>query len=358
MRIAATIAVAVAAAAQARPLTVTNLGTLAGSNSAGYKVNMGAVAVGASDMYTAQPRGFRWAAGVGMTSLGSTTRAAHNISNTGIIVGVGEVNGLSSAFAWQYGSLTTLSVPGGFMGMTYPNRAAFGVNNAGDVVGDMFGVNGSAGGPGSVGVIWSGAPTGQGWTLWGAGIPLPLTHAAEINAFRVVAGYNGGMAATYNVQTGTYTALGTLGGGASQAHAINNMGRVVGCAQTANGQWQAFIWSPGAGIANLGAAAQLGAFQSVAWDISENNIVVGEFNAGNSPRAFVWNNGVMIDLNTLIGANSGWVLEQAFGIGGTGIIVGKGTYLGEDRGWMINLNQGGGTNSTPVAGGSPTLIRR
>ncbi len=346
MKIAAAIALAVAAlAAQARPLTVTNLGTLTGSNSWGYKVNGGWQAVGASDMFTSQAQGFRWVTGNGIASLGANTRAGHNISNTGIIVGEGIGPFFStSAFKWQNNILTTLP---SLNPSILPNCAAFGVNNAGDAVGDCWVANGYAGGMNSFGVLWK---SGGGVTQ------LPLTHAAEINMWGVVAGYNGTMAATWNTQTNTYTALGTLGGGLSKGYAINNMGRVVGYSETTSGQWHAFIWVPNQGMTNLGAETQFGSIQSYDWDISESNLVVGEFSSVNGPRAFVWNSGVMTDLNTLIAPNSGWVLEKAYGIGGSGIVVGKGKFNGQDRAWMINLNEGQPNIKTIAIQGSPTYV--
>lgn len=343
--VAVTVAAA-AAATQARPLTVTNLGTLSGSNSWGYKVNMASHAVGASDMFTSSAQGFRWVPGNGISSLGSSTRAGHNISNTGIVVG--EAVGpffATSAFRWQNNTLTTLP---SLNATILPNCAAFGVNNLGDAVGDCWVQNGYAGGVNSFGVLW---PAGGGV------VQLPLTHAAEINHWGVVAGYNGTMAATWNTQTNTYTALGTLGGNLSKAYAINNLGRVAGYSADANGQWHAFLWSPNGGMINLGAANTFGSVQSYAWDISDTNLVVGEFSTTSGPRAFVWNNGVMTDLNTLIAPNSGWVLEKAYGIGGTGIIVGKGKYFGQDRAWMINLNEGQPNITTVKHQGSPTAIR-
>jgi probable HAF family extracellular repeat protein len=46
--------------------------------------------------------------------------------------------------------------------------------------------------------------------------------------------------------------LGTLGGGWSTARGINNLGQVVGSAQVPSGDWQAFLWTPEAGMQDVG----------------------------------------------------------------------------------------------------------
>jgi probable HAF family extracellular repeat protein len=48
------------------------------------------------------------------------------------------------------------------------------------------------------------------------------------------------------------TELGTLGGTQSEAHAINDLGHVVGLSETANGEFHGFLWTPGTGMQDLG----------------------------------------------------------------------------------------------------------
>jgi probable HAF family extracellular repeat protein len=85
---------------------------------------------------------------------------------------------------------------------------------------------------------------------------------------------------------GTKTEIGTLGGKASEARAINNSGQVVG----------------------------------------------HSLNAAGAPRAFLYANGSMQDLNTIAGpdgtsaASLGWTLTAAYGINNNGQIVGAGTH--------------------------------
>ena len=49
-------------------------------------------------------------------------------------------------------------------------------------------------------------------------------------------------------------------------------------------------------------------------------------------RAFLWRNGVMTDLNTLLPAASGWLLQVATSISDGGQIVGYGTLNGHQPG--------------------------
>ena len=58
-------------------------------------------------------------------------------------------------------------------------------------------------------------------------------------------------------------------------------------------------------------------------------------NAAGQPRAFLWRNGEMTDLNTLIPAGTGWVLESAAGVSEGGQIVGYGTLSGKRRAFLL-----------------------
>jgi probable HAF family extracellular repeat protein len=80
------------------------------------------------------------------------------------------------------------------------------------------------------------------------------------------------------------TDLGTLGGASSAAQAINTAGQVVG--------QSTYI----AGVSGLGP------------DLVNDH-------------AFLWQNGTMIDLNSLLPAGSGWILEDAVAINDKGQIV-------------------------------------
>jgi probable HAF family extracellular repeat protein len=117
----------------------------------------------------------------------------------------------------------------------------------------------------------------------------------------------GGATATHAVlwENGLPTNIGNLGGVAwNTPTAINNQGVVVGFSDlpgdsAASPNYQAFLWTKSAGMTNLGTLP--GDAMSIAWGINEQGQVAGEsINSDGSSRAFLWQNGVMTDLNTLI----------------------------------------------------------
>jgi len=125
------------------------------------------------------------------------------------------------------------------------------------------------------------------------------------------------------------------GGGDSWAHAINSRGQVAGWAQTTGGRHHAFRTSATGTVAAPG--ADLGALpgypNSEADGINSRGQVVGHAYAVGShdserDRAFVYDDAArprLHDLNSLIPAHSGVVLEQANGINDAGQIAATGT---------------------------------
>ena len=95
-----------------------------------------------------------------------------------------------------------------------------------------------------------------------------------------------GMGTELFVVTLKTTGLGTLGGLASQATAINNAGQVVGNSLNAAGQHRAFIWTKATGMRDLGT---LGGPTAQALDINDAGQVVGySSHANGDVRAYLW----------------------------------------------------------------------
>lgn len=116
--------------------------------------------------------------------------------------------------------------------------------------------------------------------------------------------------------------LGTLSGTSSRASAINNLGQVVGTSTITNGQERAFRTYPNSPITATDDLGTLGGIFSGANDINNLGQVVGNSTIANGEqRAFLFDEGKMFDLNDLIPANSGFMLNYANGINDRGQIV-------------------------------------
>ena len=150
-----------------------------------------------------------------------------------------------------------------------------------------------------------------------------------------------GACATFNPNTGLFLTenhallwekdgsvhdLGNLGGAGgiagNHACAINNQGQVVGHSELPNDTtFHGFLWTREVGMLDLGTLP--GDYASLALGINDRGEVVGASLAANfSSPAFLWENGVMTDLNTLIPANSGLYLLLAESVNSGGEFVG------------------------------------
>jgi len=133
--------------------------------------------------------------------------------------------------------------------------------------------------------------------------------------------------------------LGTLGGPRSTASAINDAGTIVGSADMPSGMEIAAIWPAGSSTA-LSLGTIPGRPASVANALNNNGVAVGSARLANtaSPRAVLFPVGApAIDLNGLIPADSGWILETALDVNDSGQIVGRGTRAGQARGFVLTL---------------------
>jgi probable HAF family extracellular repeat protein len=120
--------------------------------------------------------------------------------------------------------------------------------------------------------------------------------------------------------------IGGLGGIAwNTAMALNNAGVVVGFADTTGDQsgapnFHAFIWAKEDGIKDLGTLN--GDNLSEALDINDRGQVVGISIGDTATHAFIWQNGKMTNLQTLVPSGYANHLESAQGINDQGQITG------------------------------------
>ena len=240
-------------------------------------------------------------------------------------------------FVWQNGVMTALPTLGGY------NGVASSANNLGQVVGwAETAIND----PTCV------LPQVQQFeaVIWGPGkdqiqqlSPLgedPDSAATAINDKGQVVGISGicqnavgAFSAKHAVlwQDGQPTDLGNIGGhGWNTPTFINNQGQIVGFANASgdlvHGQlalkFHAFLWTKDRGMRDLGTLS--GDAISEALGINEAGQVVGvSYGPGFShPRAFLWQNDVMTDLNSLVPAGSTLTLQVAGDINDRGEITG------------------------------------
>jgi probable HAF family extracellular repeat protein len=147
--------------------------------------------------------------------------------------------------------------------------------------------------------------------------------------------------------------LGALGGNGSYGMAVNDAGVVAGSAAVASGYLHAASWINGTAT-DLGT---LGGNNSYAYGINDAGTIVGYswIYGDGTTHAFIDQNGVMIDLNSLLTpAESGWVITAAFGINDRDQIVGEALYNGQSHAVLLNDPPSGPVGDrTPVGSAAP-----
>jgi probable HAF family extracellular repeat protein len=338
---------------------VTQLGSLGGTSSAGASINNVGWAAGNSNLPGDQiTHATLWRNGatVDLGTLGGPNSAVlWPVKNTnGIIAGVSETSKINQlgenwscafffptfthhvcrGFVWQDGNMKALPTLGG------PDGFATGANNRGQVAGWAENTvhDPTCQAPQVLqfrAVVWDTrhggltqlAPLG-GDTVSAATAINNQGEAVGISGICDIA--VGEFSARHAVlwRHGTVRSLGSLGGVAwNTPMAINNRGEVVGFANIAGGDpaapnFHAFIWTGSGQMRDIGTLPHDAV--SEALGINDEGQVVGEScKAGFSDcRAFLWQDGVMTDLNTLVSGHPGH-LVFANDINNAGRIIGQ-----------------------------------
>jgi probable HAF family extracellular repeat protein len=304
----------VAAFAAAQSYTVTDLGggQAFAINSLGDVVER--------DNYNSS---FIWSPGGSLLTLAPLTAGMatnpYGINSQGLAVGLSATGQGYSAVLWTNGEAQ-------YLGMLPGGRACSGtgINASEEVSGYCYIPTGAEA------FLWTKATGMQGiGFLPGAA----FSFAQAINRFGQVAGYSGASnnldkdyAFIWSKTTGMKN-LGKLPGyDGSAAYGINDLGQAVGASlcKPFSCPAHATLWSKTKGsMLDLGVPP--GANSSFAFSINNVGQVVGV--SSDIGHAFVWSPSTgMLDLNTLIPANSGWVLILATAINDQGQIVGYGMH--------------------------------
>ena len=151
-------------------------------------------------------------------------------------------------------------------------------------------------------------------------------------------------------ENGKATDLGNLGGqtglaGGNIAYDVNNEGQVVGNSDLpGDTTFHAFLWTKGAGMQDLGTLS--GDVASVSISINDAGSAVGaSLDSNFNPRAFLWDKGLMTDLNTLIVGDTPLYLLTGCSINSRGEITGLGvTNAGEIHTYLATPTRGVATS--------------
>jgi probable HAF family extracellular repeat protein len=260
---------------------------------------------------------------------------AWSINTAGQIVGYSQTsNGNEHGFLYANGVMHDLGTLGGL------NSTAWAINDAGQVVGEA-----ELAGP----QPWDSGPTHaflyDSTGMHDLGTLLGFSSARAINNHGQVVGETNtadGSMHAFLWQDGSMKDLGALAGDRyCTANGINAAGQIVGMSRPdpfpRQLEGRAFLYEAGA-MRSLGT---LGGSSSQADGINDLGQVVGvsftSQDTSASRHAFLYNNGVMIDLNDLLPANSGWVLNEAHAINNAGQIVGDGTRNGAQRAFLLTF---------------------
>lgn len=350
--------------ASAANYTITDLGTLGGDYSSATDINGAGQIVGVARTVDSLDRAFLWQNGLmtDLGTLGGTNSHAAAINEAGRIVGWAE-SADGRIRACLFGIATNMDLSGGH---AEPSFAAD-INDLGRVVGwtetpvegadqprpiaVIFGTDNP--GVQAISLWWSNPYRGKatavnnqdriaGWTgdgawLWGPhdratvwegpGASSSTRYGIDsqmlgINAAGQLVGENG---YDYVQQRATFwtgtnqLSLGSLALESSSANSINNAGQIVGSAKAYRFGFitnQVFIY--------------------LGWETNgpppPPQIYQGYIR---TRHAFLWQGGVMSDLNDLIPTNSDWELTEATSINDAGQIVGAGRFNGQNRAYLL-----------------------
>jgi probable HAF family extracellular repeat protein len=246
--------------------------------------------------------------------------SVYGINDSGTVTGdVLAQGGVWQPYMWD-GTMHIPPTPGSEGGSTR------GINGLGEIVGSYTSENVAHA------AVWR---SGQSLDL--QVLPSQDTAAVAINdtgQIAIVASplpYNG-VSNSYLLSDGVLTNLGGLGGKATGARAINNLGQIVGGGDDALGIKRPFVWQNG----------QLSALPVPDWstlasagDINDSGEIIGYYSDFTRSVPFLYDNGTMYDIRTLVDPDSGWDIYEINGINDNGVIIASGVRDGQSSALLL-----------------------
>ena len=248
-----------------------------------------------------------------LRTLGGTYSLVSGMSDNGMVTGYSALalDRSSNAFIYANGTMRDLgTLPGG------STSGAASINNFGQVAGAA-----DTGTNERHAVLADSRGMRDLGTLGGK-----HSSATGINNAGHVVGYSslgGDELATHAFlyRDGVMTDLGDLGGIGSYAQGINDRDQILGAVMDASQAARPFLYAGG----ELTMLGDLGGRYSNAWDLNNLGQVVGEATLPNDPesrRGFLYTDGKMLNINTLIDSGLGWTVASAMGINDSQQILG------------------------------------
>jgi hypothetical protein len=323
--------------AVAQPMyNIVDIGVLSGdSASQGFFISPGGIATGRSvtGSFTAT-RAFSWTQAGGLVGLPNLTSPARNfgvgngVNDNGVVVGTGSTTSFGSnplPLIWQGGVVTQLPLPAGqtlgrATAVNSSNVAVGSVNSGTAEVGAMY--------AGGVGTVITQTTSNGSFLRTAFGI----NNAGRIVGFGIDPN-NAAVNVGYVLDTATGTAfsVGALPGfNGALNFGVSNAGHVVGSSMLNQGSGLPFIYTTATGILPIPLAA--GTTQGSARAVNSSGFVVGTDSSAFA-IPFLYDGTATYRLGDLIPGGTGWDLftntsSSALGISESGVIVGTGVFNG------------------------------
>ncbi len=223
---------------------------------------------------------------------------AEAINESGLIVGFSKSSQAGKIpCLWEDGTLCPLPLPKGCQG-----GSAAAVNDRGQIAGE----------------VWVGIEANNHAILWEADRAMLLGEPPGCGQSRAVALNNRGTVLLRGIQS-------NLAGIVRQVMKNNTLN--ADTFETLNYDETSFLWQKG----------QMTVIDVEANALNDSHQVVGWISPvlGQKSKAFLWQEGKLNDLNTLIPVGSDWHLLRANGINNNGQIVGYGYHHGQCRAFLL-----------------------